>query len=286
MCFFVLVGGLACGPTAVPTDESTEEGRGPGPDIRLPPGDEVEYACADVPEDGVCKDGSAVFCDKRSELIEVKRCTARGLSCDDSDGGARCVDDGGVEEEVDGEIEGSDPNDTGQACGLYDYVGACEGNTLYYCTQQGTLYEHDCSDVAGVCGYSQGAGYYGCLPPAQCDPNADHCAGNAIQICTLGSNGWEVELWDCDADEKCVESGSTASCEARTTSTPTSEPTCAEIGIKGACIDASGKTSAFQEDKLAYCASDGVTIVFEDCSLLGLKCVDPDSSGYVECGEP
>ncbi len=280
----LLVGGLACGPTAI-QDESAEEERGPGPDVRLPPSDPIEYDCADISEEGVCKDGNAFFCDKRSELIEVKRCASRGLSCDDSGQGARCVNEVGIEEEVDTEVEGGGSSyDTGQDCGDHDYAGSCEGNTLHFCTPHGTLYVHDCSDVGAVCGFSQPSGYYGCLPPTQCDPNADRCAGNAIQICTLGASGWEVERWDCDADETCVEDGSSASCEPRTMTG--AEPTCEEIGVKGACIDASGNVSAYQEDKLAYCAADGVTVVVEDCSFLGLKCIDPDSSGYVECGTP
>ena len=283
LSLFALLMAAACGPTAIPAEQEGEEGGSPGG--RLPPSQELEYECDDVPEDGVCREGNAYFCDKRSESIEVKRCATQGLSCDDSAGYARCVDDSGVEEEVETEVDAPpSQNDTGQDCDVYDYVGDCEGNTLYYCTKENTLYVHDCSDIGGTCGFSESAGYYGCLPPPDCDTSGDTCEGNAIKTCTIGDDGWEVELWECDPDEECVEDGNYATCEPK--SYPTSEPTCAELGFKGACIDDSGKVSPYQEDKLAYCAADGVTIVEEDCSLLGLTCVDPDSSGYVECGTP
>lgn len=272
----------ACGPSASPADQGDNPDE---PEIRLPPRDKVEYDCKDIPEAGVCKNDTATFCDKRSSSIVSKRCGLRGLTCEDAAEGARCINSQGQEEKVPGEVDGPvSPNDTGEDCDVYDYIGDCDGNTLNYCTKRDTLYTHDCSDIGATCGFSEAAGYYGCLPPADCNAAGDECAvdedGNpAIKTCTIGGEGWQVDYWACDPGEVCsTDANGWVTCEPKPI-------TCADVGVNGKCIDANGQISEYVQDKMAYCA-DGTNVIYEDCSKDGLKCVDPDGSGYLECNIP
>lgn len=271
-----LGGSFACGPTVNPAADDTQE-----PEIRLPPRDKTSgYDCKDVPEEGKCDGDTAVYCDKRSSTIVSKRCGARDLICEVGDKGAHCVDGQGQEGEVPAETDGPiSSNDTGDDCGVYDFIGDCEGNTLNYCTKRDTLYSEDCSAINAVCGFSEAAGYYGCLPPPDCNAEGDTCEGNAIKTCTLGSGGWQVDLWQCDAGETCVAADGFASCESATAKAPT----CEDLGFDGKCLDEQGHIAEQGTSTLAYCDQGKIYKVTCDAPDV---CYDPDGSGYMECGVP
>jgi hypothetical protein len=266
---------MACGPNANPAAIDDD---GAEPEIRLPPRDGQTFDCKDVPEEGLCKDDVAVYCDKRSSTIVSKRCGARSLACEESEKGARCVDSQGEEQEVPAEVDGPvAENDTGEDCDVYDFIGDCDGNTLKYCTKRNTLYVQDCGEMNAVCDFSNGAGYYGCMPPAECNAEGDICEGNAIKTCTIGTDGWETDLWPCEEGTACQEADGFASCE---TIVPAS---CEDLGTEGKCIDQYGQASEYQTKQWAYC-QDGT---IEKVTCVGAEmCVDVDGSGWVECAVP
>ena len=267
---------IGCGPAANPGDGTGDSAS--EPEIRLPPRDTSSFDCQDIPEDGKCEGDVALYCDRRSSTIVSKRCGARSLSCEVSEKGARCVDSQGQEEEVPAEVDGPiSANDTGADCDVYDYIGDCEDNTFMYCTKRNTLYVEDCGEMNATCGFSEAAGYYGCLPPPECNAEGDTCEGNSIKTCTIGSDGWEIDLWECDPGTACKDWGGSASCEDIVPAT------CEDLGTDGKCIDANGQASEYQTSAWAYC--DNGEIVKTQCTG-GQVCGDPDGFGWVECIDP
>jgi hypothetical protein len=144
----------------------------------------------------------------------------------------------------------------GDACGMIDFLGACEGDVLAWCSS-GTLVVGDCAANYGVCTFiDQSTGYNCTTPCAQMGVTAEGtCVGADIMRCDFDTtSGYHVVTDACPANTAC---GMLAQ-----TGWPACIPTgaCASVGPEGRC---SGNT-------LTSCVGGAPTTT--DCAAAGGVC--------------
>jgi len=132
--------------------------------------------------------------------------------------------------------------------------GRCVGSLLQWC-EAGVLKQTECDPAQGlVCGFSQVAKKYACIPPEQCEPQ---CSGRECGPDQCGGT-----CGDCRADQVCSTGGR---CGAP----------CGTVGEAGIC----------DQEVLKFC-HQGILIAY-DCAAHGLHCEwDPTGNsgkGWYDC---
>lgn len=101
----------------------------------------IPSSCDGIDAKGVCEGETAVWC--ASGALYARDCSSEGLTCAvvDDEAGVSCG--------------------TAGACGDIDYLGACEGDVVSWCTEGGTLATRDCGALGQQCEFvDDTTGYY------------------------------------------------------------------------------------------------------------------------------
>ncbi|MBN1606467.1 MAG: hypothetical protein JW940_07525 [Polyangiaceae bacterium] len=205
-------------------------------------GSSGSHDCGDIDAKGVCSGDLLEYC--ANGEVATLDCALIGATCSVADGEATCT-----------ALERAMP------CGKLTNLGTCDGATMRYCDETGTVgvarvincaaYGQQCDPTAGNDGGAD------CKDYGDCPNGVDEdgiCNDNELRFC----EGGQLYVFDCGMDE-CRSADGFADCFA-----PDFEDGCADVPVEGTC---DGQT-------LSRCLGNVVTR--EDCATLGLACVEGD----------
>ena len=208
------------------------------PEEKCTDGECVPGGCQGVPWEGCCTEGVLVFCDQ-GNLVQQSCAGDPECGWETGAGYYNCGTDGGADPEHVFPMDCMDyctPDCTDKACGSdgcdgicgecaegevcldnacvsdpcegIDYFGCCDGQILRWC-QNDEAFEKDCTNMTGVCGWSEVGGDHNCGTDGAEDPSGEHakaCPGTCAPACeglTCGDDGCGGTCGTCGADETC-----------------------------------------------------------------------------------
>ncbi|MFT7624667.1 MAG: hypothetical protein ACI9WU_003856, partial [Myxococcota bacterium] len=184
-------------------------------------------------------------------------CLDDPATCSPNCAGKTCGDDGcggSCGTCADGQTCGGDGQCAGGGgdCGDLTSQGACNGNTLQYCSG-GAVQTFDCTQFDKVCGFDAGNEWFDCIDdPNACTPS---CSGKQC-----GGDGCGGSCGTCTGGQTC---NATGQCEA--------QDNCNGIDSTGNC----------QGNTLQYCSNDALQTF--DCTEFDKVCGFDSDNGWFDC---